>query len=163
MIMTKGSKLKADAAVAKHRMLGAFKLGGMIGGALAAGFFMISEPANADTPAPSAPITISSVQSADFAKLSQNKILLVVSPDFSKIAIKIFEKNNPGMQVVYANDVPSKRAAFYVNGSVFKFRDLEDSPQIEFFEAKELPIALNRLNSFMEDHKRADFPTSQPG
>lgn len=136
---------------------------GMIGTALAAALLMMSEPSNADAPGPSARITISSIQSADFAKLSQNKTLLVVSPDFSPLIIKSFEKKAvPNSLVVVSPDIPSKKAGIFVNGQLFTFQHLTNGKKYDFFEARDLSTVLAYLTMHWEELLKTKVPTSEP-
>jgi hypothetical protein len=57
--------------------------------------------------------------------------VLVVSPDFSNIALKLFEKRNiPNSKIVVANDVASRKGMIYINGQIFQFKDLMDSNRL---------------------------------
>lgn len=156
-----------DASVAQHRTWQAFKVGGFIGGAIGAAFFMMATPAKAGeahAAVPGTQITVSSVQGADFAALSQNKILLVASPDFFKLAIKLFQKENlPNSGVVIAADMPSKKAAIFVNGQKFEFQDTTDNTFISDFEHQKLAAVMARLKTHLEERPKANLEVIQPG
>lgn len=131
-------------------------------------FLMMAEPTkagDAQATVPGTHVTVSSVQSADFVKLSQNKILLVVSPDFSKMALKLFEKRNiPNSQIVVAEDVPSKKGMIYVNGELFQFKDLlGDNKTVDVFESKEISTVLHYLGTHMQERQKAELDINQPG
>jgi len=118
-------------------------------------FFVASRAGNADGITQSAPISISSVQGPEFALISQNKILLVVSPDFFKLAMKLFQKENiPNSAVVIAADMPSKMAAVFVDGQKFEFQDTTDNTFISDFEHQKLAVVMVRLKAHLEERRK---------
>jgi heme/copper-type cytochrome/quinol oxidase subunit 3 len=118
-------------------------------------FFVASRAGNADGITQSAPISISSVQGPEFALISQNKILLVVSPDFFKLAMKLFQKENiPNSAVVIAADMPSKMAAVFVDGQKFEFQDTTDNTFIGDFEHQKLAVVMVRLKAHLEERRK---------
>lgn len=103
----------------------------------------------------SAPIAVPSVQSMEFAEVSKNKILLVVSPDFFKLAIKLFQKENlPDSAVVIVGDMPKKQAAIFVNGRKFEFQDTTDNTSISDFEHQKLATAMVRLKAHLAERPK---------
>lgn len=138
MKMGKSSKIDQIDAVNHARRVGFARLAAAaVAAAAFAGAVAFSSPARAvDAPVVSA--AASQLVKPLFVDASKGKILLVVGADFPEIAIKFFSsamaKSGWRTEVLSSSDLASKKASFYVDGSLMEIKIGKDplTTQINF-------------------------------
>lgn len=103
-------------------------------------------------------LTVQSVQSAEFTSIAKDKLVLAVSPDYPKLAIRVFENQKlPNSQVIISNDIPGKKAAMYLNGKLFNFFHPVEQRRYDVFGPQDLGTILAWLEIFQRDPNHEAF------